>query len=145
MFGEKYEKILLIGRDAGLLIMRAGIGLFFFYVHGLPKITAGAPLWEKLGAAMWNLGIHFAPVFWGFMASSAEFAGGFLLIIGLLTRPAAAILAFDMLVAATMHLKMGQGMETASHAGEILFFCMGLFFTGAGKYSLDQAIFKGKF
>jgi len=142
---EKYEKPLNTARDAGLLIMRAGIGVCFFYIHGLPKIMAGAPVWAKLGAAMGNLGIHFAPVGWGFMAASAEFAGGFLIIIGLLTRPAAAIMAFNMLVAVTMHLALGQGLETASHALELLFFFTGLMLTGAGRYSLDRRIFKSGF
>lgn len=145
MFTEKYEKALVIGRDAGLLAMRAGVGLCFLYIHGFPKITAGPELWIKLGAAMGNLGIHFAPVFWGFMAASAEFFGGACLVLGLLTRPAAAVLAFNMLVASAMHLALGQGLETASHALENLFLFAGLVFTGGGRYSLDQLLFKGKF
>ena len=142
---ERYDQVMSAGRDAGLLIMRAGVGAVFFYVHGLPKVLAGAAMWGKLGAAMGNLGVHFLPTLWGFMAASAEFGGGLFLLLGLLTRPAAAILAFDMIVAAVMHLTMGQGMEAASHAIEIFFFSLGLIFTGAGRYSLDQLIFKGKF
>lgn len=145
MLSEKYDNALVMGRDAGLLVMRAGVGLCFLYIHGFPKITAGAELWGKLGAAMGNFGIHFAPVFWGFMSASAEFFGGACLLLGLLTRPAAAVLAFNMLVAAAMHLAMGQGLETASHALENLFLFAGLAFTGGGRYSLDQLLFKGKF
>ena len=145
MFREKYDKALAIGRDAGLLVMRAGVGLSFLYIHGLPKISAGLPLWEKLGAAMGDLGIHFAPGFWGFMSASSEFFGGACLILGLMTRPAAGIMAFNMLVAATMHLTLGQGLETASHAVEDMFLFAGLMLTGGGRYSLDQALFKGKF
>jgi len=142
---ERYDRLLSAGRDAGLLVMRAGVGAAFIYIHGLPKLQAGPELWGKLGAAMGNLGIHFLPAFWGFMSASAEFGGGLCLLAGFLTRPAAAVLAFNMLVAATMHLTMGQGLETASHAIEIFFFSAGLVFTGAGRYSLDQQFFKGKF
>jgi len=145
MLIEKYENALTVGRDAGLLVMRAGVGLSFVYIHGLPKMLAGVPLWLKLGEAMGNLGIHFAPAFWGFLSALAEFGGGACLILGLLTRPTAAVMAFNMLVAVTMHLVMGQGLETASHALEDLFLFSGLIFTGAGRYSLDQLIFKGKF
>lgn len=142
---EKYDRILEIGRDAGLLVMRTGVGLSFFYIHGLPKIMAGPVLWGKLGGAMGNLGVDFAPLFWGFMAASAEFAGGALLVLGLLTRPAAAIMAFTMLVAAVMHLALGQGVEKAAHAWENLFMFAGLILSGAGRYSLDRLIFKGRF
>ena len=142
---EKYEKALAFGREAGLFVMRAGVGLSFLYIHGFPKMTAGTELWVKLGAAMGNLGIHFAPAFWGFMSASAEFFGGACLVLGLLTRPAAAVLAFNMLVAVTMHLTLGQGLETASHALEDLFLFAGLVFTGGGRYSLDQLLFRGKF
>jgi len=145
MFWEKYAKALVIGRDAGLLVMRAGVGFSFLYIHGFPKITAGTELWLKLGAAMGNLGIHFAPVFWGFMAASAEFFGGACLVLGLMTRPAAGVMAFNMLVAVTMHLTLGQGLETASHALEDMFLFGGLILTGGGRYSLDQLLFKGKF
>ncbi len=62
--------------------MRLGVGLMFFFVHGLPKMQAGPELWTKLGVAMSNVGITFAPDFWGFMAASAECFGGLLLAAG---------------------------------------------------------------
>jgi len=141
---EKYEKFLAQGRDAGLLALRLGVGFFFFYVHGLPKIMAGPELWLKIGGAMGNLGIHFAPVFWGFMAAVAECGGGALLILGLLTRPAAAMLTFNMFVAAVMHLALGQGLKEAAHAAESMFVFLALLLAGGGRWSLDQLLFKGK-
>lgn len=141
---EKYDKALEIGRDAGLFVMRAGVGFCFVYIHGFPKMAAGMELWLKLGAAMGNLGIHFAPAFWGFMAASAEFFGGACLILGLMTRPAAAVMTFNMLVAVIMHIVMGQGLETASHAIEDMFLFSGLILTGAGRFSLDRLLFKGR-
>ena len=142
---EKYDKALGTARDAGLLVMRVGVGLCFLYIHGFPKITAGVELWVKLGGAMGNLGIHFAPGFWGFMAASAEFFGGACLVLGLLTRPAAAVMAFNMLVASVLHLSQGDGLQTASHALENMFLFAGLILTGGGRYSLDRQLFKGSF
>jgi len=144
MIKRLYEGLLEHGKDAGLLLARVGIGFFFFYVHGLPKIMAGTPVWEKLGGAMANFGITFAPAAWGFMAASAECFGGLFILLGLLTRPAAAALTFNMFVAAAMHLGMGQGLKEASHAAEAMFFFLGLAFAGGGRYSLDQLLFKGR-
>ena len=128
-------------RDIGLLILRIGIGAMFL-THGGPKLLGGPAAWEKIGMSMGNLGIHFLPVFWGFMAAVSEFFGGVCLILGLLVQPACALMLFTMFVAAIMHLSKGQGMKEAAHAIElgILFFSM--IFIGAGKYSLDELIFR---
>ena len=68
--------------DLGQLVIRLGIGGMFGLVHGWKKVMAGPELWEKLGGSMGQLGIHFWPSFWGFMAMSAEFGGGLLLLLG---------------------------------------------------------------
>ena len=53
-------------RDAGLLILRIGLGAAFM-IHGLPKLTDGPKLWASLGKSMGLIGIDFLPVFWGFI------------------------------------------------------------------------------
>jgi putative oxidoreductase len=123
-------------RDAGLLILRMGIGIMFV-IHGYPKITGGPEFWVNLGKATGALGITFAPVFWGFMAAASEFFGGILLITGFFFRPAAAMMLSTMIVATSMHLTKGDGLMVASHAIEagILFFS--LIFIGPGRFSLD--------
>ncbi|MDT8286500.1 MAG: DoxX family protein [Elusimicrobiales bacterium] len=141
--GGNWKEIFDTGRDYGLLVMRLGVGLMFFFVHGLPKIQAGPELWAKIGGAMANLGITFAPAFWGFMAASSECFGGLLLAMGLMTRPAAAAMAFTMLVAATMHLAAGDGLKGAAHATELFFVLSGLVMAGAGRFSLDRKLFGG--
>lgn len=136
-FLEKY-------RDFGLLFLRLGIGAMFMF-HGFPKITGGPEVWEKLGMATANVGINFAPTFFGFMAAVSEFVGGICLILGLGTRLACCFLFITMTVATSMHLNQGDGLKVASHAIEagILFFS--LIFIGPGKYSLDEKICqKGK-
>jgi putative oxidoreductase len=126
-------------RDVGLLVFRAGFGAMMC-THGYPKMLGGPEKWEKLGGAMASLGIEIYPVFWGFMASFAELVGGAMLVIGLGTRPAAAMLAFTMLVAAKMHLDGGDGLSGASHAIEDGFALIGLLVLGAGRYSVDARL-----
>ena len=127
--------------DEGLLILRIGLGVMFI-LHGWPKIQGGPDLWEKVGMAMGNFGISFAPVVFGFLAALSEFGGGICLVFGLYTRGAALFMFITMTVAATMHLKSGDGLSKASHAIEAAFVFLGLIFIGAGKYSIDQKIEK---
>ncbi len=124
--------------DLGLLVLRIAIGLFFLWVHGLPKLMGGTDKWQGLGAAMGHLGVDFLPVFWGFMAAATESAGALLFALGLFFRPSCLLLAFVMLVATVMQLQKGEGLSGASHAIEmgIVFFAMT--FIGPGKYSVDK-------
>lgn len=126
--------------DAGLLVVRVGIGLMFLLVHGGPKLLGGPGVWAQVGAAMQHVGIGFAPTFWGFLAALAEGVGGLCLILGLFTRPAAASMAMTMAVAATMHLAQGDGLGVASHAVEAGIVFLGLAITGPGAYSVQAAM-----
>ncbi|MGM0443203.1 MAG: DoxX family protein [Fibrobacterota bacterium] len=127
----------------GLLVLRIWIGAMFL-VHGVPKLLAGPELWGNLGMAMGNLGISFAPVFWGFMAAFAEAVGGLLIILGLFIRPAAALLFVTMFVAAVHHLAGGDGIKGAAHAIELAGVFLSLFIIGETKYTLQSYIFSGK-
>lgn len=124
-------------RDFGILLLRVGIGLMFVY-HGWPKISGGAETWVKLGMAMKVLGIGFAPEFWGLMSAVTEFFGGILITIGLLTRPAAMILTFNMAVAVILKFSTGAGLSGASEAIEVGIVFLSLIFIGPGKYSIDE-------
>jgi len=128
-------------RDAGLLILRIGIGLAFI-CHGLPKLLAGPEKWEQLGGALAVMGVNFAPTLMGLMAAISEFGGGLLLLLGLFTRPACFFLLSTMIVATLMHLKLGDPFLKYSHALEagILFFS--LLLIGPGKFSLDEKLSK---
>ncbi len=59
-------------RDTGLLILRVGLGVMMI-MHGLPKLQGGPELWAGVGKSMGNIGIHFMPTFWGFMAAGTLF------------------------------------------------------------------------
>jgi len=137
MFGKLFSSD-AVGKDFGLLVIRLGVGASMFIFHGYGKMTGGPELWGGVGTAMDNVGIHFAPVAWGFLAAFAESVGSILLVLGPLFRTATLLLAFNMFVAVMKHLNMpdgspNAGWEGASHALELLAVYLGLFFTGPGK------------
>lgn len=123
-------------RDLGLLVVRVGLGLSFV-AHGWPKLVGGPETWERFGRAMKSLGVTFAPTFWGLCAALAETFGGVLLVLGLATRPASALLAFTMLVALLSHLDAGHDFIESSHSLEALVVFVGLVLTGPGRFALD--------
>jgi putative oxidoreductase len=125
-------------QDFGLLVMRAGLGVMMI-VHGLPKLTGGTTEWRELGNAMGTLHIHFAPVFWGFMCAITETVGGLFCILGLWFRIVSLLMVFNFIVAAMFHFAAGDGINGAGHALELVFTFFGLFFTGAGIYSIDKS------
>lgn len=130
-------------RDAGLLTLRVGLGVMFM-LHGWGKITGGMEMWERLGGAMANLGITFMPAFWGFMAAFAEFGGGLMLALGLLTRVAGFLMFFTMIVAVTVHVAKGDDMGGWSHAAEAGIVFFSLILIGPGAFSIDAYLFGKK-
>ena len=120
----------------GLLILRIGIGISIFF-HGLPKITGGVETWTAIGSTMSNLGINFAPTFWGFMAAFAETIGGVLFAMGLLFRPATLMLIGTMVVALVMHISQGDDFMRYGHALDLLILFVSTLIIGPGKYSFD--------
>ncbi len=120
--------------DAGLLILRLFAGLALAFGHGLGKIPPSAGFVEATAA----LGFPLPEVF-AWAAGLAEFVGGLLLVVGLLTRPAAVFVAFTMAVAA-----FGQhaadpfaDKEMALLYGVI---ALTLLLSGAGRFSLDALL-----
>ena len=131
-------------RDIGLLILRLGLGVMFC-LHGLPKLHGGPKAWVALGHAMGLLGIHFFPVFWGFMAAVTECIGGILLVLGFAYRPVCLLLTFTMIVASVkMHHEMkgrhekSEFMALASGPIQTACVCFAMAFVGPGRFSIDK-------
>jgi len=132
-----------ISTDFGLLLVRLGVGLSVVIFHGYGKLTGGPELWTKLGGNMINVHVVWYPVVWGFLSAFAESICSCLLIIGVLFRPAAFLLAFNMFIAVLTHLHMPKdaqnaGWMGASHALELGSVYLAFLFTGPGKYSLTM-------
>lgn len=126
-------------RDFGLLVLRAGIGLMFVLVHGLPKVMGGVSVWTGLGGAFNRLlGVAFIPAFWGFLATLSEFGGGICLMAGVLFRPACGLMLFTMVIAVTSIIRGGYGFNSASQPIELGFVLLSLIFTGPGRFTLPN-------
>jgi putative oxidoreductase len=124
-------------KNFGLLIIRVGLGLLFIY-HGLPKLIGGPARWEHLGTAAASVGIHFVPMFWGFVCAITETLGGVLVIVGLAFRPVCIVLVLDLIVAAVFTYHVDGSFVAATHAIEDAITFAGLLFIGPGKYSVDR-------
>ena len=87
-----------------------------------------------------TLGFPF-PTFLTYCAAYTQIVGAILLILGLLTRPAASALLFVMIVAISFHLRE-DGFVVSSFETASLYATMYLFsvFNGGGSFSLDRLI-----
>ena len=126
-----------------LLFMRVCTGFLMIYLHGWSKLMAGTGRWERLGSGLAEaIGFSSLGIPLGFMASFAESIAAFLLILGFITRPAAFLLAFTMLVASVKKLEVG--LKAAELPLLFLLLSLVILLNGAGKFSLDHRIFKTK-
>ena len=128
-------------KDIGLLLIRLGIGASMLIFHGNAKIMSGPESWAKLGGNMTIIGVTFLPAFWGFMAAFSEVVASLFIMLGILFRPAAALLAFTMLIAVLTHMNLSSlvfspDWEDASHAIEFLSIYTGLLFIGPGRFGV---------
>jgi putative oxidoreductase len=120
--------------DLGLFILRVFTGLALALAHGWGKMPPAAGFISRVE----GMGMP-APVLFAWLAGLAEFAGGLMLAVGLLTRPTSLVVALHFLVVVFL-----------AHAGDpfgrrelglfflvsaVLFLC-----SGAGRYSLDALI-----
>ncbi|WP_417215443.1 DoxX family protein [Arthrobacter sp.] len=122
------------------LLLRLVFGALFT-AHGAQKIFE----WTIAGTAQafGQMGIPLAELTAPVVAA-LEFGGGIALVLGLLTRPIAALLAVDMLGAlALVHL--GAGLFVADGGYELVLALAGgaaaLALTGGGRLSLDHLLF----
>ena len=127
----------------GITILRIIAGITFA-AHGAQKLFGWFGGYGLAGIAQWMESIGLAPGYlMALMAGSAEFFGGVALIIGLLVRPAAAVLAVTMLVAIfSVHLANGFFMSNNGYefALALLAISIALVLEGAGKLSLDSKL-----
>jgi len=135
----------LTNTTAGLdtLPIRIGAGLTFA-AHGSQKLFGWFGGYGLEGTAGWMESIGLAPgILMAGLAGGAEFFAGLLLIVGLLVRPAALVLAVTMLVAIiTVHLENGFFMATNGYefALALLVISATLVIRGAGSFSIDKAL-----
>lgn len=126
-------------KNLGLLILRVGVGVLFF-IFGWMKLAGGEQMWQGVGSSMGIFGITAWPVFWGFLATVAEFLGGLLLALGLFTRLSALSLVITMVVATIFKLSMGGGLADFSSPFTMLLVNVFFLLAGGGVYSVDHLL-----
>lgn len=112
-------------------------------VAGLALVTHGAgKIVDPFGAAGMVEGLGFHPgAFWSLMLSVTEFFGGFLIALGLLTRPASFAAMIVLLVTVWFHwITLGQGYAGAELS--IIWAAIFFYFTirGGNAHSVDARI-----
>lgn len=122
-------------RDVGLLLLRLGFGLAFFWYHGYPKLAGGPEGWERTGRAVSNVGITFGYEWWGLLAALSEGVGGALFAAGLFFRPVC-LAMLGVMVFATID-QFTRAVPAPEHALKNASVLIGMFFVGPGRYSLD--------
>lgn len=125
------------------LVLRVPIGIIFA-AHGAQKLFGWFGGYGLAGTGAWMDSIGLSPgILMAFLAGAAEFFGGLALVLGLLTRPAAAALAFAMLIAIfSVHFENGLFMSNNGYEFglALLVASASLLFSGAGKLSVDALL-----
>ena len=130
---------------AGLdtLPLRVGAGIIFAS-HGAQKLFGWFGGYGLEGTAGWMASIAIEPSLpMAALAGGAEFFGGLLLIVGLLVRPAAFMLAITMVVAiGTVHLQNGLFLSNNGYEFglALLVISAALVARGAGSLSVDRVL-----
>ena len=137
-------KYRLLNSQAGLaaLVLRLPLGLILM-AHGSQKLFGLFGGYGLEGTGQWMASIGFTPGYlMALLAGSGEFFGGLALVLGFLTRPAAAITAFTMLMAMTVHI--GNGLFVTNNGYEYALMLavssIVLFIQGAGTLSVDNLL-----
>ena len=143
----KISKLLFENSEQKLsnFILRASLGVILA-AHGAQKLFGWFGGYGLEGTGQWMTSIGLEPGYlMALLAGSAEFFGGIALIVGLLTRPAAIVSAFTMLVA-MLSVHWSNGFFLSNGGIEFSLALMTASITvalqGAGKLSLDQLILK---
>lgn len=121
-------------QSCGLAALRIVVGVIFL-MHGGQKLFMG---FHNVAGFLGSLGIPL-PTFAAIVLTAVEFLGGIALILGLLTRYFAALLAIDMLVALiTYHVKNGFFMPNGVEYPMLLLVAnINLVLAGAGALGVD--------
>lgn len=137
------KKITATDNSLGQLALRIPVGIIFA-AHGAQKLFGAFGGYGLEGTGQWMASIGLNPGYlMALLAGSAEFFGGLALILGLLVRPAAAVLAFTMVIA-IFAVHIGNGLFMSNNGYEfglaLLAVSVALAISGAGRFSVDRKI-----
>ena len=140
---SKFEIKRILETDGyGATALRIPVGIVLA-AHGAQKLFGWFGGYGLEGTGQWMASVGFEPGYlMALLAGSAEFFGGIALVLGLLTRPAAVVAAFTLLMAMTVHV--GNGLFVSNNGYEfalvLLAASVSLVFQGGGSLSADRWI-----
>ncbi|MEX0605550.1 MAG: DoxX family protein [Marinobacter sp.] len=145
MSTQLLNRVITTNPSWSALALRIPVGIIFA-AHGAQKLFGWFGGYGLEGTAQWLDSIGLSPGYlMALLAGGAEFFGGLALIIGLLVRPAGAILAFAMLIA-IVSVHIGNGLFMSNNGYEfglaLLAVSVSLMFSGAGRGSVDALLAK---
>jgi putative oxidoreductase len=121
--------------DAGKLILRLAVGILIL-LHGISKLSTG------IGGIAGMLTSHGLPAGVAYLVYVGEILAPVLMIIGVLTRPAAVVVVINMLFAlflahSSQFFTLGKtGGWSLELQGMFLFGALAVAFLGAGRFSV---------
>lgn len=120
--------------DVGLLVLRAVAGLALAFSHGLGKVPPSERFVERVA----GMGLPMPELF-AWLSATAEFGGGLLLLLGLLTRPVAFLIIGNMAVVTFLG---HAGDPFGDREAAVLYGAIAILYllAGAGRYSLDALV-----
>lgn len=126
--------------DIGKLILRLTVACLMIF-HGIAKLKGG------IGWMAGMLAGYHLPFFLGYGVYVAEVVAPILLVLGVLTRPAAAVIAFDMFMAIALVVQgrtFSINERSGGLGGEIelfyLFAALAIFFLGSGRFAVSKGV-----
>lgn len=128
----------MASNDIGKLILRVAIGLLILF-HGISKLRHG------IAWMAGPLSSHHLPAFIAYGVYVGEVAAPILLLIGLLTRPAALVIVFDMIMALYLVVQ-GNAFQIQKQTGALgaelqflyLLGALAIAFLGSGRFAVSR-------
>ncbi len=145
MSSNLINRVLSSNAGAAALVLRVPVGIILA-AHGAQKLFGWFGGYGLEGTSQWLASIGLGPgLLMALLAGSAEFFGGLALALGLLTRPAAVVTAFTMLVAIfSVHVEHGLFISNNGYeyALALLAATVALAIQGGGRFSVDGILVK---
>lgn len=130
-FFQKYSHV-------SVFFLRLGVAMVFIF-HGYNKLFGpGAP--QKMVDYLSRIGMPL-PTALAYMAGGAEFFGGIMVGLGLLTRQASLFLIIMMLIA-IFFVHRNDPYREMEHAVQMLVLSIGTLYSGSGSFSLENLVKK---
>ncbi|NAZ48120.1 DoxX family membrane protein [Vibrio toranzoniae] len=140
---KMFNKVIQSNAGFAALVLRVPVGIVLA-AHGAQKLFGWFGGYGLEGTGQWMASIGLAPGYlMALMAGSAEFFGGLALMFGLLTRPAAVVNAFAMLVAIfSVHISHGLFISNNGYEFALALFAatFALAIQGGGKFAIDNRL-----